>query len=158
MRKALMLAGVGLVLARPASAQDVATIQTLNDSLSTAFNRGDIAAFAGMYTEDADLLPPGTGIMKGRSAVQAFWTKAAEGIGDAKLTTVDVLPLGPEAARAIGTFRLRTKGAQPQEVAGKYVVVWRKIDAAGSSRPTSGTVTSSAARRPYAGTNQRVIW
>jgi tetratricopeptide (TPR) repeat protein len=32
-----------------------------------------------------------------------------------------------EAAREIGTFSLKTKGPTPQEVAGKYVVVWEKV-------------------------------
>ena len=111
----------------PAQAQDAATIQKLNDAFVAAFDRGDTAALAGMYTEDAEVLPPNAGIVKDGAAVQAFWAKAAEGIGDLKLSTVDVTPLGPEAAREIGTFTLRTKGAQPQEVAGKYVVVWRKV-------------------------------
>jgi uncharacterized protein (TIGR02246 family) len=80
-----------------------------------------------MYTEDAYLLPSGGEMVKGRAAIQAFWTKAAEGIGDFKLTTVDVKPLGNDAAREIGTFTLKTKGQPPQEVAGKYVVVWQKV-------------------------------
>jgi ketosteroid isomerase-like protein len=45
------------------------------------------------------------------------------------LTAVDVKPLGSEAAREIGTFSLRTKGQQPQEITGKYVVVWEKVGA-----------------------------
>ena len=45
-----------------------------------------------------------------------------------KLTTLDVMPLGPDAAREIGTVTLKTKGQPPQEVIGKYAVVWRKID------------------------------
>jgi ketosteroid isomerase-like protein len=32
-----------------------------------------------MYTEDAYLLPSGGEMVKGRAAIQAFWTKAAEG-------------------------------------------------------------------------------
>ena len=51
----------------------------------------------------------------------------AEQVGDPKLTTVDVKPLGPSAAREIGTFVLKTKGPTPQEVTGKYVVVWEKV-------------------------------
>ena len=47
-------------------------------------------------------------------------------MSDAKLTTVDVLPLGRSAAREIGTVTLKTKSQPPQEVVGKYVVVWRK--------------------------------
>jgi ketosteroid isomerase-like protein len=44
-----------------------------------------------------------------------------------QLTTLDVKPLGPSAAREIGTFSLKTKGPTPQEVTGKYVVVWEKV-------------------------------
>ena len=51
----------------------------------------------------------------------------AEHVGDPKLTTLDVKPLGPSAAREIGTFNLKTKGPRPQEVSGKYVVVWEKV-------------------------------
>jgi ketosteroid isomerase-like protein len=39
----------------------------------------------------------------------------------------DVKPLGPAAAREIGTFSLKTKGPNPQEVTGKYIVVWEKV-------------------------------
>jgi ketosteroid isomerase-like protein len=46
---------------------------------------------------------------------------------DAKLTTVDVLPLGRSAAREIGTVTLKAKSQPAQEVIGKYVVVWRKV-------------------------------
>ena len=35
--------------------------------------------------------------------------------------------LGASAAREIGTFSLKTKGSTPQEVTGKYLVVWEKV-------------------------------
>ena len=107
--------------------QDKATIDKLNESFMAAFQKGDSAAIGQMYAEDAYLLPSGGEMVKGRAAIQAFWTKAAEGISDFKLTTVDVKPLGNDAAREIGTFTLKTKGQPPQEVAGKYVVVWQKV-------------------------------
>ena len=69
----------------------------------------------------------GSEMAKGRSNVQAFWTKAGEAIGDIKLTTVDVKPLGPYAAREVGTFSLMTKGQQRQQMTGKYVVLWQKV-------------------------------
>jgi ketosteroid isomerase-like protein len=53
--------------------------------------------------------------------------RAGESIRDMKLTTVDVKPLGTEAAREIGSVSLKTKGSQPQEVVGKYVVIWQKV-------------------------------
>jgi ketosteroid isomerase-like protein len=51
----------------------------------------------------------------------------AEQVSDPKLTSLDVKPLGPSAAREIGTFSLKTTGSTPREVAGKYLVVWEKI-------------------------------
>ena len=47
--------------------------------------------------------------------------------GDAKLTTLDVLPLSRTAAREIGTVTLKTKSQPAQEITGKYAVVWRKV-------------------------------
>jgi uncharacterized protein (TIGR02246 family) len=121
------IAAVLALLATTAQAQDKTTIEKLNETFVTALAKGDIAAVAGMYAEDAYLLPPDEEIVKGRAAIQSFWTKAAEGIGEFKLTTVDVKPLGSDAAREIGTFRLKTKDQPPQEVSGKYVVVWQKV-------------------------------
>ena len=124
----IMLFGVCLSLATSAAlAQDKATIEKLNDAWVAAFNKGDAQAVAAMYAEDAYVLPPGSDIVKGRAAIEAFWRQAAQQMGDAKLTTLDVLPLGRNAAREIGTVTLKTKSQPPQEVVGKYAVVWRKI-------------------------------
>jgi uncharacterized protein (TIGR02246 family) len=113
--------------AAPALAQDKATIERLNDAWTAAFNKGDAAAVAAMYTEDAYVLPPGAELIKGRAAIEGFWRQAAQQMGDAKLTAVDVLPLGPGAAREIGTVTLKTKSQPPQEIVGKYAVVWLKV-------------------------------
>jgi uncharacterized protein (TIGR02246 family) len=122
----VIVAGLGLG-AVPALAQNKATIEKLNDAWTAAFNKGDGAGVAALYTEDAYVLPPGSAMVKGRAATEAFWRQAAQQMGDAKLTIVDVLPLGRSAAREIGTVTLKTKSQPPQEVAGKYVVVWRKV-------------------------------
>ena len=111
----------------PALAQSKATIQQLNDKWMAAFDKGDAAAVAAMYAPDAYVLPAGAEMAKGRQAIEAFWQGATKQLGDAKLVTVDVLPLGRRAAREIGTFSFKTKAQPPQEVVGKYAVVWRKI-------------------------------
>ena len=79
-----------------------------------------------MYTDDAVVLPAGSPLVRGRDAIQSFWKKGAEQLEGMRLTTVDVEPLGDRAAREIGTFVLKTKGQSPQEIVGKYVVVWQK--------------------------------
>jgi uncharacterized protein (TIGR02246 family) len=118
---------VAICLARPAWAQSVGMIQQLNDKWAAAFNRGDAAAVAAMYANDAYVLPPGSGMVKGRKAIEAFWQGAVKQLDNAKLLTVDVLLLEPRAAREIGTVTLETKAQPPQRMVGKYVVVWRKI-------------------------------
>jgi uncharacterized protein (TIGR02246 family) len=122
-----IIAGCLTLVAAPASAQYKATIVKLNDAWAAAFNKGDASAVAAMYTEDAFVLPPGAEMVKGRAAIEAFWRQAAQQMGDAKLTTVDVLPLGPRAAREIGTVSLKSKSQPPQEITAKYAVVWRKV-------------------------------
>jgi uncharacterized protein (TIGR02246 family) len=127
MRNFAVVAGCLILGAAPAAAQDKATIEKLNDAWTAAFNKGDAAAVAAMYTEDAYVLPPGAEMVKGHTAIEAFWRQAAQQMGAAKLTTLDVLPLGRAAAREIGTVTLKTKSQPPQEIVGKYAVVWRKV-------------------------------
>jgi uncharacterized protein (TIGR02246 family) len=126
-RIAVVIAFV-LALIGPASAQK-AEIEAANAKWIASFNKGDFAGIASLYTTDAIALPPGSAMVQGREAIMAMWKSMGEQIGDPKLTTLDVQPLGTSAAREIGTFNLKTKGATPQEVSGKYVVVWEKIGA-----------------------------
>jgi uncharacterized protein (TIGR02246 family) len=104
-----------------------AEIEAVNAKWIEFFNKGDFAGIASLYTDDATALPPGSGMVKGRAAIEAMWKSMAEQVGDPKLTTLDVKPLGPSVAREIGTFSLKTNGANPKEVTGKFVVVWEKI-------------------------------
>ena len=110
----------------PALAQDKADIQQMQDKLAEALNKGDAAAAAEIYAEDAHLLPPGAEMIQGRENIQKYWQAAMEGVQDVKLTAEDVEALSDEAVREIGSFSLKTKGEQAQEVIGKYVIIWEK--------------------------------
>ena len=130
-RIASFAVGLGLAVcvglfASPALAQSKAEIQQLNDQWAAAFNKGDAAAVAAMYTEDAYVLPAGAAMVKGRAAIEALWREDMKQIGDPKITTLDVKPLGAGAAREIGTATFKTKSQPPQEVTVKYAVVWQK--------------------------------
>jgi uncharacterized protein (TIGR02246 family) len=109
-----------------ASAQK-AEIEAVNAKWTEFFNKGDFAGVASLYTTDATAFPPGSAMVQGAAAIGAMWKGMAEQAGDPKITTLDVKPLGPSAAREIGTFSLKTKAPTPQEVTGKYVVVWEKV-------------------------------
>src|SRR5262249_34904010 len=50
-------------------------------------------------------------------------------VSDPKIITLDVRALGPSAAREIGPFSIKSKSPAPQEITGKYVVIWEKVGA-----------------------------
>jgi uncharacterized protein (TIGR02246 family) len=110
----------------PAAAQK-AEIEAANGKWVAFFNKGDFDGVASLYTADAIAFPPGSAMVKGRAAIGAMWKSMAEQMTDPNVTTLDVKRLGPSAAREIGTFSLKTKGAAPKEVTGKYVVIWQKV-------------------------------
>lgn len=126
MRRLAILAVCFGLLAAPALAQTKATIQKLDDQWAAAFNRGDAAAVAAMYTRDAYVLPPGGEMVKGRAAIQALWQKNMVALGDVKCTALDVKPLGGSAAREIGTCTFKIKTEPPRKGDLKYAVVWQK--------------------------------
>ena len=127
MRRIALLIAFMAGLIAPAFAQK-AEIEAVNVKWMDFFNKGDFAGVASLYTDDATAFPPGSAMVKGRAAIEAMWKSMAEHVSDPKVTTLDVKPLGgPNAVREIGTFSLKTKGPTPQEVTGKYVVVWEKV-------------------------------
>src|SRR5215467_15939488 len=126
MRRVALVIAFAFGLAAPAFAQK-AEIEAVNAKWMERFNKGDFEGVASLYTEDATAFPPGSAMVKGRAAIAAMWKGMAEQVSDPKVTTLDVKPLGPSAAREIGTFSLKTKGPEPKEISGKYVVVWEKI-------------------------------
>ncbi len=50
-------------------------IEANNKGFVEAFNRGDAAAVANMYTSDALLLPPNNPIIVGSQGIREFWQK-----------------------------------------------------------------------------------
>jgi uncharacterized protein (TIGR02246 family) len=126
MRRIAPVIAVLAALIAPAFAQK-ADIEAVNAKWIECFNKGDFSGVAALYTDDATAFPPGSAMVKGRAAIEALWKNMSEQVTDPILTTIDVKALGPSAAREIGTFSLKTKGPAPQEVTGKYVVVWEKV-------------------------------
>ena len=136
MRALALAASAFLLSAAPSPAQQEqqqeqrrapAEIAEAHRRLEQAFNRGDAAAVATLYTEDATLLPPGADILSGRGAAQARWQAAYDtGARNLSLDPVSVETWG-DAAREIGRFTLEApgQGGQTARVEGKYVAVWR---------------------------------
>lgn len=127
MSRTVMIFACFFFAAGQAAAQSKATIQKADDKWAEAFNKGDAAGLAAMYTEDAYALPPGAEMIKGRSAIEALWRQQMQQIGNVKCTALDVKPLGRNVAREIGTCSFKTKSPPAQDGALKYAVVWEKV-------------------------------
>ena len=104
-----------------------AEIEAVNAKWIQFFNQGNFDGIASLYTTDAIAFPPGSAMVKGRSAIGAMWKNMAEQVGNPELRTLDVKRLSRSAASEIGTFSLKTKDPTPKEVAGKYLVLWQKV-------------------------------
>ena len=103
-----------------------AAIEAQNAAFMRAVRNGDAAAIAGLYTKAAWLLPPGGEMIQGRTGIEAFWASRFVGIAEITLTTGDLLSLGDDAAREVGSARIKLKG-QPEPISGKYVVFWNWV-------------------------------
>ena len=105
---------------------DIASeIRDSDDRFEKAFAGGDTVAIAELYCEDAQLLPPGSRISKGRAGARAYWKRAMMmGAATIKLETAEVEDLG-DAAIELGRYSLTDKKGADLEI-GKYLVVWRR--------------------------------
>ena len=128
--KAAGLAIALLFLAASAQARTIkADIDAADAKFVAAFNTGDAGGIAQLYTENANALPPGAPMAKGRAAIEAVWQSAIQaGVKNLSLKALQVDQFG-NAAREIGQFSLDEPNAQKQteHVEGKYVVLWRRI-------------------------------
>lgn len=105
-------------------------VEQANMKFCEAIRQGDTAGIAALYTEDATLLPNGADLIKGKPGIEAYWSGALQmGLKNLVLTVVD-LAGGDEYAYEIGkaVMTVQPEGMEPMEMAGKYVVVWKKMD------------------------------
>lgn len=118
-----------LVLGGPALAGDREDIETRLTEFETALNGGDAAGVAALYTEDAMVLPPDGEIAEGREAIHALWQSLIDaGLGQIDLQPADIEVAGNVAAETSTFEGVVTSEEGETPVAGKYVVVWKRID------------------------------
>ncbi len=93
-----------------------------------AFNQGDMAALAALYTEDAALMPPDSNTITGRPAIQQFWQSVQDaGMRHIVMSTQQVESSG-ELATEVATADLTAEAGDgtTSTIPLKYVVVWRR--------------------------------
>ncbi|MBT8140299.1 MAG: DUF4440 domain-containing protein [Gammaproteobacteria bacterium] len=102
-------------------------IDDISVEFVAAFNAGDGAALANLYSEDATLFPPGAERVDGRSAVQVFWQGAMDaGMKLDELRATEVISRG-DIAGEMGGFILSVPGdSGVTKVVGEYIVIWKR--------------------------------
>ena len=131
MRKVvLMFALVLLALPTAAQAQDKehakAALKEMTPKWQAAFNAGDAAGVAALYTKDGVLLPPNSAPVEGREAITAFWAAILETGTTGELTPQQMYGMGENAAE-VGMFVLT--GADGSHLDhGHYTLVYEMVD------------------------------
>ncbi len=124
----LMMSLASLAFGQAQSAGIRKAIEANNKAFMAAFNRGDAAAVAGMYANDAKLLPPNSEMVEGRQNIQTFWQGVIS--AGAKVEALDTVQVDWRGDMAIelGKYTLTIPQAGGQSVTdqGKYLVVWKR--------------------------------
>lgn len=113
--------------ARPFVA-DSAAIHAAATAFSAAYVRGDAAAMAALYTEDAVIFPEGAAAIEGKPAIQRYWTLPA----GRRITLHRLIPerveVHGDVASDYGRYEIagEANGEAWGPSHGKYVVVWKR--------------------------------
>ncbi len=104
------------------------TIEANTKQFIEAFNKGDAAAVANLYTMEARLLPPNAEIVEGRANIQKYWQGAiTAGLKMVSLEATHIETQGNLAVE-VGRYNATVPGAGGATTTdkGKYIVVWKK--------------------------------
>ena len=111
-------------------AENKAVADEVTATWVNAFDTGQAASLAALYAEDAHSMPPGTGPISGRGAIEAYWRQDL-GRGDlaTKLTANDSIAQG-DLLHVDGTYEVLAKTDGAPLAKGQYQQLWRRIDGA----------------------------
>ena len=122
---AIVAAGIPSVVSAQNAAVKAA-IDAANKKFGEAVAAGNTAGVAGLYTDDAMVLPPNGETVSGRPAIEKlFQALVAAGIKEITLTAKEVEAHG-DAATEIGMYSVKD-GTGKEIDRGKYMVSWKKV-------------------------------
>ena len=122
-----------------------AAIAAQSSSFMQAMERGDAAAVAELFTDDAKVIVSGfDGVVEGRAAIEKFWRSGLNGgVKGLRLTTLDLVGDG---SLRIETGNYAVLGAGGSDLGrGRYLLVWKKEGSAWKIHRDVGTASASPA-------------
>ena len=100
--------------------------QAAADGWLGAFNSGDSAGLALMYSEGAEILPPDEPVVSGPEAIEAFWKTYNPGQVRIELSQVESEKLGEYWFRE-GNYTANVADEGAPRI-GKFIELWKKAD------------------------------
>jgi len=100
-----------------------AGIEAGNKKFSEAVAKGDAAAIAKLYAQDAEILPPNSPPKKGREAIQKEFEGLVGVFKKITFTSREVYPMG-NLALEVSSWKLEDASGKGPE--GKGMVLWKK--------------------------------
>lgn len=104
------------------------SIEEANAKFSEAIRQSNLAGVIDGYMVDATLVPPDGGLVKGKQAIEALYSKFIQmGMKEIVLTTIEVGGNG-DMAYEIGKtkVRIQPEGQTPILDSTKYLVIWKR--------------------------------
>jgi len=119
---ALAVAACSPKVTGPDPAVDSAALDTAANGWEKAYNEKNADAIAALYTDDAQLLPPGAPEVSGRDAIRAYFANDIETQWARMTVQSTASHIGGDWAWRSGTWSAESVPL----VAGKYLEVWRR--------------------------------
>jgi uncharacterized protein (TIGR02246 family) len=122
----LVASGAGFVLtACSAGITTPAVPPDLKHSWEVAFNRGDSAAVAALYSQDAELVMSGSSTVRGREAIRAAIDNMAKSGVKVRIGAEQNVGSG-EIAYVYGHYSVLERDGGRNVESGTYIEVWRR--------------------------------
>jgi ketosteroid isomerase-like protein len=118
----VLASAMAVLLALP-----LAALVAVQAELRTAFQRGDAAAIARLYTSDAEIIVGGATRVRGRRAIERFMAEAiGAGYTDVEVTSLELYPVGPMLCE-LDSYRGRHPVAA-LEIHNRFMTLWARED------------------------------
>ena len=106
------------------TAADVSALASTAAGWQKAYNEKNADGVAALYSEDAQLLPPGNPAVNGRAAIRDYWANDIAATGMPVTISSDASNVGGDWAWRSGTWS--SQDPKGGTVTGKYIEVWHR--------------------------------